>query len=263
MKLFDLHSDLLTQTKTPYQILSKISSDYTICLAVYNDNLTKENFIKIVNNYSLKKPKNTLLCFEDIGYNFLFVEDIIKYKPFYVQLTYNDENKYGYGCNFNNALKPLGIDAVKQLSDNNIYVDVAHLSEKGALMVCELTNKVICSHALFKGVYNHKRNLSKTLIKEIVNNGGVIGACLVNYFVAGDNDARNELGFFKHIDYFLQNFGDENLAISTDFYGSDNFVNKINVYSKIPLLEKLFLKYGYSTKTIEKIFYKNAIKLLK
>lgn len=259
MRIFDLHSDILTAINNPYDVLKSFNNNVKVCTAIYKGWVKNNGLFSVINEFKCNNLPNALLCFEDVGYANVSIEDIILKNPLYVQLTYNDENKYGFGCNFNNKLKPLGVDAVKKLKNSNIYVDVSHLSNSGALQVCELTDRVICSHTLFYNVYKHKRNISNDLVKLIVERNGVIGACLVGYFVGDDNSFEN---FFKHIDYFLQNFGDDNLALGSDFYGSDIFTGDIDNYNKLQILINAFYKNGYTTNTIEKFLYKNAEKLL-
>ena len=260
MRVFDLHCDILTAINNPYNVLKNLSSDIKVCTAIYKGWVKNKGLFSIINEFKQNNMPNAFLCYEDVGYDNVYIEDIIKTNPIYVQLTYNNENKYGFGCNINKKLKPLGVEAVKKLKNYNIYVDVSHLSNSGALQVCELTDKVICSHTLFSNVYNHKRNISNDLIKLIVDRNGVIGACLVGCFAGNDNSIEN---FFKHIDYFLQNFGEDNLALGSDFYGSDVFIGEINNYNKIETLIEFFYKNGYKTETIKKILYKNAERLLK
>ena len=60
----------------------------------------------------------------------------------------------------------------------------------------------------------------------------------------------------------MQNFGDDNLALGSDFYGSDIFTGDIDNYNKLQILINAFYKNGYTTNTIEKFLYKNAEKLL-
>ena len=101
MEIFDLHSDVLTATNNPYEVLKSYSSNVTVCTAIYKGNLTDNQFISKVNEFYKNNPINAKLCFEDVGYDKICDDQIISYNPLYVQLTYNDENKYGYGCNYN------------------------------------------------------------------------------------------------------------------------------------------------------------------
>ena len=260
MEIFDLHSDVLTATNNPYEVLKSYSSNVTVCTAIYKGNLTDNQFILKVNEFYKNNPINAKLCFEDVGYDKICDDQIISYNPLYVQLTYNDENKYGYGCNYNLPLKKLGVNFVKKLYKNGIYVDLAHLSKRGALSVLENTNKVICSHTLFKKVYNHKRNIDEDVIKGVINCGGVIGACLVGYF-AGESKSLGE--FVNNVDYFIQKFEDNNLAIGTDFFGTDIFIGDVDNYDKFEVIINAILNKGYSKSTLQKILYKNAKKILK
>lgn len=260
MKLFDLHNDVLTGSNNPFGYIKNLLSDYTVCTAVYKGNLSASNFINICEKFTNENFSNAKLCFEDVGYNELSIEDIIKYNPLYVQLTYNDENKYGFGCNFNENLKPLGVLAVNKLNLNGICIDVSHLSEKSALQVTEIADSVICSHTLLKSVYNHKRNICDDVVKNIIEKNGVVGLCLVGYFV---DDAFNLNGFLKNVDYFIGKFGCDNLCIGSDFYGSDYYIGNINCYDKIYELYNALILRGYGKNDIDKIFYKNAARFFK
>ena len=179
MKFFDLHSDF------PLALDNFSSASFfgaTVTGAVYSSNLTFTRAIEIAKK--VKCLLNSHLAFENIGYKDLVLDEIIELKPIYVSLTYNEENDFGYGCNFNLPLKPLGVSVAKHLSNSGVVIDVAHLSESGAYSILDITNRVICSHTALKSVYNHKRNLSDGLVKEILSVGGIIGLTPVGYFLS-------------------------------------------------------------------------------
>lgn len=260
MKIFDLHTDVLTAIKRPYEALKTVSNDVEICTAIYKGKMSDCEFKNAVACFFKYKNKNNYLCFEDVGYDGISIDEIISFNPVYVQLTYNDENKYGYGCNYNLGLKPQGVNAVKKLYKNDIYLDVAHLSERAALQACDITDKILCSHALFKEEYYCKRNVSKKVIEKIIENDGLIGFCLVEYFV-GEKATVAEL--IKHIDYFTSNFGFDNIAFGSDFCGSDKFVGGVDWYDKLYVITNELLKIGCKQNEIDKIFYYNAKSKLK
>ena len=107
-------------------------------------------------------------------------------------------------------------------------------------------------------MYKHKRNISSETIKEIIIRNGIIGLTLVGYFLCEKTATIDSV--IKHIEYFLQKFGDDNLCIGTDFNGTDYLPINLSTYKDLKNLKNKLLKLGYGFKTIDKIFNKNATK---
>lgn len=258
MKVFDLHNDVLTEVKNYKKEILNYPNNYKIITAVYRGNRTFKEVITLLDNYSLLKSKNTRLAFEDIGYNDLNFNKLLSYKPTYCSLTHNKENLYGYGVDINLDIKEKGKDAIKKLNENNIPLDLSHLSQKGCYSAIKLANRVLFSHVAFSGIYPHKRNICDGLIKEVLAKNGIIGLTFVGYFLADKN--ADIYSVIKHVDYFLSRFGDDNLSIGSDFNGTDYLPKNLKNYVGFYNLKKELIKCGYSKNTIEKIFYKNANK---
>ncbi len=256
MKVFDLHNDVLTEVKNYKSEIESYPKNFKIVTAVYRGGRSFQEVKKLLLNYSKIKTKNTFIAFEDIGYVDLDFNILLSYKPLYVSLTHNEENVLGYGVNCSLNLKQKGVDIVKILNENNVVLDVAHLSEKSTYSAINLANRVICSHTAFNGVYLHKRNLSDEAIRDIISKNGIIGLTFVGYFLS--NEKADLYSVIKHIDYFLEKFGDNNLSIGSDFNGTDYLPVNLKNYDGFYLLKELLLKNGYSNETVDKIFYKNA-----
>lgn len=258
MKFFDLHNDLLTCGKNFNNEVKNYPKKTKVVMAVYRDNFS---FIRAIEKANNLNGKNYFLAFEDIGYKDLDLSVLLNLKPVYVSLTHNKENLLGYGVNEDKPLKDKGIRLVKKLNENGVSIDVSHLSIKGVENVLENSKRVICSHTAFLEVYKHKRNIPKQIIKEIINKNGVIGLTLVGYFLCDGKADINSV--IRHIDYFIQNFGDDNLCIGTDFNGTDYLPINLSSYQDFKILKTKLLKLGYKNKTIEKVFYKNANRYFK
>ena len=78
------------------------------------------------------------------------------------------------------------------------------------------------------------------------------------YFINGTKKCTiNDV--VAHIDYFACKFGVNNIAIGTDFYGTNHLPRTISTYKKlISNLSLALEKLGYTEKSINKIFYENA-----
>ena len=124
------------------------------------------------------------------------------------------------------------------------------------------TKPIFCSHTAFYGVNQHSRNLKDYQLKMIVDSGGLVGLCLVSDFINGTKRCSVR-DIISQIDYFACKFGIENLAIGTDFYGTNHLPKSINDYPDLILNLSLGLgKLGYTEKSLSKIFFENANEFL-
>ncbi|MBR5439705.1 MAG: membrane dipeptidase [Clostridia bacterium] len=255
MKIFDLHNDFLTSEKNYKKAYKKFSKNVVLPAVVYSGNLNFNEAFLLAKSY-LNFNKNGVVAFENIGYFDLDLSKLLSLKPLYCSLTYNDENKFGYGVNLNFPIKDEGVKVGKILNENGVFVDVAHLSKRGILSLVDNGVKVIDTHTAFTSIYNHKRNIDSQTISAIIDSGGVVGFTLVSYFLGESPTVETAV---KHIDYFVQKFGYKRLCLGTDFYGSDSFCKGIANYKSLIKLAKKLDSYGYNKYVIESIFYKNAM----
>lgn len=257
MRVFDLHNDLLTSNvQNKMQTYMSYSKKNYYILAIFRENYSFYDIEKVVEYYNLLKKENTFLAFEDIGYRDLNLDYLISLKPKYCSLTYNGENIYGYGVDYDKGLKDSGIRIAKILNNSGIKIDVAHLSLKG---VKDLLGKIpiICTHTAVNDIREHKRNLPSYIIKEIIDNGGLVGITLVGYFLT-ENKTCTANDYFKHIDFLVQKYGTKGISIGSDFNGTDYLPKDLKTYENFENLKEIMLKNGYNIKDINAIFYKNA-----
>ena len=205
-----------------------------------------------------KSHKNLHFAIED----FSFVDEsnynrIIDSNPTYVGLTWNFNNNLAGGALDNGNLTLFGKDILKRLNSDNIIVDTAHLNEKSFFEVVNLAQKVICSHTAFYSITKHKRNLKDYQLQMLIDCGGIIGLCLVPEFLKQKGTA-DIYDISCQIEYFLDKYGDNNITLGSDFFGTKKLPRGIKTYEDLEKLKILLTKKGYSEDTIAKIFYKNA-----
>jgi membrane dipeptidase len=98
--------------------------------------------------------------------------------------------------------------------------DVSHLSDKAFWDVIELAKKpVIATHSNFRDLCPHSRNLTKDMAKALIDKGGVIGLNFYPKFISENPEEHTIAGLFKHLDYCLEKFGDNNIAFGCDIDG--------------------------------------------
>ena len=265
-KVFDLHNDyyfkiLSTEKKNNY-VLKKSEKAENIVSAIWTSELSNDESmfeIEQARNF-VNKHKKLFLSVEDL--HFLSkknLERFISFRPIYAGLTWNTSNCLAGGAHESGKLTSFGKQSIKLLEQNNIKIDTAHLNEDSFMDFAKITkHPLFCSHTAFYGMQPNARNLKDYQLKMIVDSGGLVGLCLVSDFLSGSKKC-GVLDVVSQIDYFACKFGINNLAIGTDFYGTEHLPKSIKTYSDLTSkLSNALLKLGYTEKSINKIFFENA-----
>ncbi len=137
-------------------------------------------------------------------------------------LTWNLPNALSDGCMEprGSGLTGAGREVVEEMGRLSMWVDLAHLSDRGVEDVFSLTNGVVmASHANARQVHNHPRNLSDAVIVELIRRQGWMGMVFESSFVdRGDNVPYTQL--FRHMDHVLELGGEDILGLGSDFDGT-------------------------------------------
>lgn len=180
-----------------------------------------------------------------------------------ITMTWNFENELGY-TNLdpdNRGLKAFGFEAVHAMNDLGMIIDVSHLSDQGTLdTIKHSKSPIIASHSNARSVKHHSRNLTDELIKGIANTGGVVGLNFWNELLGTKRTSRIE-DMIRHLDHHRDLGGDDVIAIGTDYDGISGELEIPNV-GDMGNLGLALNKKGYSDDVIEKLFYKNAERVI-
>lgn len=269
MKIADCHNDFLTKLSTSetiqYLIEAKQNNINAIVASVYtteipnNEVFDKIKFYNKLISLASIKPR-VLLHIEDCWFlkNSADLNKLIQLKPFSCGLVWNEKNSLGCGANIQKGgLTEFGKYCAMELVKNNILVDFAHLNKESFYdLVCTISQPIFCSHTCFNGVNKHSRNLNDDQLMLLVKSNGLVGLTFVSNFLTHEPSA-NINDVVKQIIYFLDKFGEDNIAIGTDFYGTNNLPISLENYSNFNLLYNALLKAKINRSTIEKLFYKN------
>lgn len=255
----DFHNDLLTANNA-FDILKDYSTrEIKVVLAVFKGKRSYNESVKICKNFNNFKAENCYLALEDLGYESLeSIKSLLDFKPIYCTLTWNGENILGYGCHKDSSLglKSDGLKLIKTLNEKKIYVDTAHINERGFYDVMDNSEYIVNSHTAFYGAFAHMRNLKDEQLKLLISKKSLIGLVLYSEFLTGNSVAKID-DFIRHIDYFVQRFGYNNLCVGSDFYGAYDFVEGVADYGDFGLIEEKLSKLGYAKQAIDGILFKN------
>ncbi len=254
MRIFDLHNDLITGGASFSQALEIINDDaehaITALYAVWGTRLDFKDFIEkcvfLSQNCGLYSVEDASVA--GSGFSALPLKNLKC-----CSLTWNYDNIFAGGANGFGGLTELGKSFVCFLNDNNVAVDLSHLNERSFYDVIEIAKMPIVTHSGIFSLKHHARNLKDEQIKAVINKNGIVGLTPVPDFVPGGN----EEGFFGSLSYFIDNFHDDNLAIGSDFYGSDG-IDGLKSYRALMDEINVFLTSVYGKKCSKKVLCENA-----
>ncbi len=243
-------------------------------LKIYKDELAlwQDHLLPLKNIAAAEADKMYgLLSLESCGFvqgKMERLEDVAKCGCKMASLTWNYENCMGYANSSNSTqmakgLKALGLDALAFLNEKNIIIDISHLSDGGAEDVFENSKMpVVASHSNARAVCKHPRNLSDSHIRKIAQSGGVIGINFFPEFLTTQEMASME-HVIAHIDYIMRCGGQEVVALGSDYDGIGSTPVGLEDVSKMQNLYGALKDKGFTEKSIEKLFYQNALRVLK
>ena len=183
--------------------------------------------------------------------------------------THNTKNCLGTGALVDDkqGLTPFGKEVIKKCNELNIIIDLAHLNRAGFDDVIKLSLKPpFISHGNCYSLTKNPRNYTDQQLRKIAKLGSVVGIFFSGKFLKRDNNPTGpELAdAIAHIKHIVKTIGINHVVLGCDFGGITTGLPKglENHSSLITLFAKL-RKENFSNKDIEKIAYKNALRIIK
>ncbi|OGM27288.1 hypothetical protein A2962_01915 [Candidatus Woesebacteria bacterium RIFCSPLOWO2_01_FULL_39_61] len=178
-------------------------------------------------------------------------------------LTWRNRNKFGSGNNTQGGLTTTGKKLIKRVRKLGMIFDLAHANEETFWETVKIVDfPIIVSHTLCKALCDNSRNLSDEQIKAVAQKGGVLGMAAIPDYIGGDTLER----YVDHFEYIINLVGDDYVAFGTDFDGlvgpEDTFMEGFTGSDGFPNVIKVFQKRGFSQKTVDKICFKNAERII-
>ena len=184
-----------------------------------------------------------------------------------ITLTWNFPNEIGFPNinekDRNKGLSRFGLEVVSEMNTLGMIIDVSHLSDGGFYDVAKHSKKpFVASHSNARVISNHPRNLTDDMIKILSEKGGIMGINFEKHFL-GHNELSRVEDMISHITHIKNIGGIDCISIGTDFDGISNLGLEIKNIGEIEKLSIALNKNNFSEEEIEKIFYKNAIRVIK
>jgi membrane dipeptidase len=181
-------------------------------------------------------------------------------------LTWNYPNEIGYpNCEEKYRMQGLtdfGQQVVDEMNRLGMIIDVSHLSDQGFYDVARMSKKpFVASHSNARTVREHARNMTDDMIRLLAKKGGVLGINFSGAFLDGSEDSR-VAAMVQHVKHIHNVGGIDVIALGTDFDGINYKLEIANIGEMEKLVGALD-KSGFTTVEIEKICYKNTLRVIK
>ena len=161
------------------------------------------------------------------------------------------------------GLTETGIEFVERMEELGMIPDVSHMSDEGIEDMLQIAKKpFVASHSNARSLCPHQRNLTDEFLKRMGEKGCVIGANFFSKFLREGADFTETAWIADHILYMVNAAGIESVGLGSDFDGISCGLEMENC-SNMQMLAEVLKMRGMSEEQVERIFYKNVLRLYK
>ena len=153
-------------------------------------------------------------------------------------------------------------ESLDLLAEFGIPCDLAHVNDVAFWETLEYAKGPVCStHGNCYALAPHSRNLTDEMMRALAERGGVIGLCPYDTFI--DEKKATLDRYVDHFMHALEIMGPDHVGVGGDFDGTERQrLPVIQDASRLPLLGEALEQRGVSRTTLEKIAWKNFVRLL-
>ena len=163
------------------------------------------------------------------------------------------------------GLSEFGQKIVEEMISLGMLIDMTHCTPKARREIFQINGNrrpLIFSHCGVNALNSHSMNPTDEEIRQIADGGGVIGIIFMNYWLAR-GEQKSGLGLIvKTIRHVAEKGGIDSVAIGSDFDGFTDPPDDIKDATEYPQLAHALERNGFKPLEIEKIFEKNALRVL-
>ena len=182
-------------------------------------------------------------------------------------------NPFGHGVPFRCPSSPdtgpglteLGRELIKACNRLRILIDLSHLNERGFWDVAAISNApLVATHSNAHALSPHSRNLTDAQLAAIRGTRGYVGVNFATSFLRPDgrHDADTPIELvIEHLEYMPNHVGEDSVGFGSDFDGARIPAGLGNAAGLQNLVE-VMRRRGYSEPLIEKVCYKNLLRVL-
>ncbi len=183
-------------------------------------------------------------------------------------------NVFGHGVPFayphapdiGPGLTEAGKRLVRACNRLRIMLDVSHLNEAGFWDVARLSRApLVATHSNAHALCASSRNLTDRQLDAIRDSDGMVGVNFAVSFLREDGSRNPDTPLstlIRHIDYLMERVGPERVGFGSDFDGA-TIPAAIGDVTGLPRLIAALRAHGYDDATLERLAYRNWLRVLR
>jgi membrane dipeptidase len=165
----------------------------------------------------------------------------------------------------NEGLSSFGLDFVRRLDQKRIFVDLAHINQRGffdAVRVHDPSLPLIVTHTGVKGVHCHWRNLDDAQLRAVAATGGTIGVMYHSSFLGDRAWGGSSEAILAHLAHIIATVGEDHASLGSDWDGAIMPPRDLRSPLELPRLVDGMLRRGWTAERIRKILGGNFLRAL-
>lgn len=196
------------------------------------------------------------------GYDPALLEDLYAIGFRVTSLGWNEQNPLTGSHVTGGGLTDRGREYVREAQRLGMLVDVSHISDEGFWDILKITDApIVATHSNSRAVWNHSRNLTDDMFRAICETGGVAGYNACADFTGEDPDLDS---ICNHLFHFLElDPSGTHIALGGDLDGVERTPRGFEGVQSWPVLAQRLLEWGMDEKTVQNIYWNNAIGVMK
>lgn len=188
----------------------------------------------------------------------------------HIGITWNEKNNFASGAQNEGGLTEEGAKLIEKCNQLGMIVDFAHLNDDSFIDAAKVTSKpILFSHGNIRALCEHPRNLNEQELELLVESNGVIGLAAMNFFINEDKENATIDDLVAQVVYMKENYGIDYVGFGFDFcyylgsHQGQNDVKGLEHIDDVPTLITKLEDAGLTSNEIEKVAYKNMLRLVK
>lgn len=155
---------------------------------------------------------------------------------------------------------------VRRCNELRIMIDLSHINERGFWDVAALSDApLVATHSNAHAICPSARNLTDEQLAAVRASQGVVGLNFAVAFLAPDGRFDRAMPLevmVRHVDHLVDKLGIDGVALGSDFDGA-TMPAAIKDAAGLPRLIEALQAAGYDQESLEKIGYKNWLRVLR
>jgi membrane dipeptidase len=173
--------------------------------------------------------------------------------------------RYPAGPDIGGGITEDGKRLVRKCNAMGLMIDLSHLNEAGFWDVAKLsTAPLVATHSNAHAICPNSRNLTDRQLQAIADSGGMVGLNYATAMLREDGQMVADVPLtllMRHLDHLMGILGEDGVGLGSDFDGAV-VPNDIGDVAGLSNLRTAMADQGYSRDLIEKICFKNWVRLL-